>query len=388
MMLLFVICISINMTYKGWTNLLKDPDAKPALVFAWAPWCPHCQRLFDTWAKIANKYKNDENVQVISINCTAESKLCQDLGVRGYPSFFTHLSNTSNQVNVARTVDGISNMVESLKVKYVNTKKFLQKLSKAAFPAFTFKLRESDDASLDIATRVCEDHGLIQDERFFINFDNDHQGNCQARAYITNDYFKIYQGKFTYSELSKFVRDFSIKPFDKWSFESILQTNRLFAIPISMPAMYNYTNISKKFDSIVLFGDSTSYPQDKLKKLFKITPEMLPSMVFLNMSSGSKFYVLQKGSEKKVHDFLQNVQNGNTVTFTDFDVPNLKKAKKTNDVKRIVDIANDGVIDGEPDAIPINDSKMIVLFIGIGVLVCGAAAYGYRIYSTSQRKED
>lgn len=50
----------------------------------YAPWCSHCQHMAPAWTELAREMKGKLNVG--EVNCEAESKLCKDVKLRGYPS--------------------------------------------------------------------------------------------------------------------------------------------------------------------------------------------------------------------------------------------------------------------------------------------------------------
>ena len=59
---------------------------KDTFVKFYAPWCGHCQKLAPIWDDLAKEFEDDASVTVAKLDCTQSSALCQEHGVKGYPT--------------------------------------------------------------------------------------------------------------------------------------------------------------------------------------------------------------------------------------------------------------------------------------------------------------
>merc|ERR1712051_848689 len=73
-----------------------DAEVKTGVAFVkfYAPWCGHCKRLAPTWEKLAEKFKDNENVVIGHVDCTAGDNahraLCDSNGVNGFPTLLIY----------------------------------------------------------------------------------------------------------------------------------------------------------------------------------------------------------------------------------------------------------------------------------------------------------
>ncbi|CZT00470.1 hypothetical protein WAI453_009319 [Rhynchosporium graminicola] len=57
---------------------------EPWFIKFYAPWCHHCQAMAPNWIQLAKEMKGKLNIG--EVNCEAESRLCKEVRLRGYPT--------------------------------------------------------------------------------------------------------------------------------------------------------------------------------------------------------------------------------------------------------------------------------------------------------------
>jgi protein disulfide-isomerase A6 len=73
------------LTDSNFQREIVDHDSD-ALVEFYAPWCGHCKKLAPEYEKVGAVYRNEPGVKIAKIDCDANSAICQNYGVQGYPT--------------------------------------------------------------------------------------------------------------------------------------------------------------------------------------------------------------------------------------------------------------------------------------------------------------
>jgi len=75
--------VSLPLTLDTFKSTVKE-NGNPWFVKFYAPWCHHCQKMAPNWEQLAKEMKGKLNIA--EVNCDANSQLCKDMGVNGYPT--------------------------------------------------------------------------------------------------------------------------------------------------------------------------------------------------------------------------------------------------------------------------------------------------------------
>ena len=62
------------------------PAEQVTFVKFYAPWCGHCKKMAPAWVELAKDLADDDSVVIAEVDCTVESSLCGENGVKGYPT--------------------------------------------------------------------------------------------------------------------------------------------------------------------------------------------------------------------------------------------------------------------------------------------------------------
>ncbi|KAI1850166.1 hypothetical protein JX266_004545 [Neoarthrinium moseri] len=74
---------SVALTAESFQQLVTMSQ-DPWFIKFYAPWCHHCQAMAPNWQQLAKEMQGRLNIG--EVNCDAESRLCKDVHVRGYPT--------------------------------------------------------------------------------------------------------------------------------------------------------------------------------------------------------------------------------------------------------------------------------------------------------------
>merc|ERR1712007_84692 len=75
----------MNLNTKNFKSSIA-PAEQVSFVKFFAPWCGHCKKMAPAWVDLAKDLGDDDSVMIAEVDCTVESSVCSDNGVKGYPT--------------------------------------------------------------------------------------------------------------------------------------------------------------------------------------------------------------------------------------------------------------------------------------------------------------
>lgn len=141
----------VKLTSETFTKYLSDHPLVLAEFFA--PWCGHCKALGPEYAQAADVLEA-KDISLAQIDCTEEQELCQEQGIRGYPTLkvFRGAANEPSDYEGPRSADGIVNY-----------------MIKQSLPAVSLvdDSNDLDDFITEASTAVIVETGVKQNETFY-----------------------------------------------------------------------------------------------------------------------------------------------------------------------------------------------------------------------------
>ncbi|PSC75035.1 domain containing [Micractinium conductrix] len=96
-----------------------DGDGWIWLIEFYAPWCGHCRQLAPKWRKLAEALHGV--VKVGAVNCEQQQALCQQNGIRGYPSMKAFSGGRLHDYQGDRSAKHLRDWALSLLPKHIKT---------------------------------------------------------------------------------------------------------------------------------------------------------------------------------------------------------------------------------------------------------------------------
>ena len=83
---LLVFIIIVSLSDNQFERFELGNDSSPAIVFFYANWCGHCNKMKDEWNKFENEYNGKNGIKVIKIENEEDKSLMKLHGVNGFPT--------------------------------------------------------------------------------------------------------------------------------------------------------------------------------------------------------------------------------------------------------------------------------------------------------------
>lgn len=102
----------VHLTDQNFNSYISTKEGILFVKF-YAPWCGHCKRLAPTWDQLAGRYHDNNMVEVVKVDCTAEKATCQRYEVKGYPTLLLLADGlVLHKYTGSRTLDDLAQFLE------------------------------------------------------------------------------------------------------------------------------------------------------------------------------------------------------------------------------------------------------------------------------------
>jgi len=110
-------------------NYDKLTESRTVFIFFFAPWCGHCKRLSQDWARLAKQWHKSDVGLIAEVDCTDNDKgggkiLCNYFGIESFPTLKYGDPNDLNLYDGKRSLQELSNFAEEQLVPICSPSKF------------------------------------------------------------------------------------------------------------------------------------------------------------------------------------------------------------------------------------------------------------------------
>ena len=294
------------------------------LVMFYAPWCGHCKKFKPELEKAAAVLRK-ENLIVAKVDATAEKKLAEKYGVRGYPTVKFFKKGVATDYTAGRKEQDVINWVRKKSgppTKILKTVEEVEKFQKENEVCVIYFGKDTDDKKVfeSVALKV-EDYpfGIVEDEEIAKQF------KAKPKSVVL---FKVFDEKrnelteIKEKELSEFVDKYSqkkVSSFDDKTTEKVFGKNQ--------PAIVYFGEKGDKWNEAeklmeiiaVKVGTKLKVVMTEIKdgmgkrvaEYIGLKKQELPSVRILDTRKDIKKYIMETEiNEKNILDFIDGWEKG------------------------------------------------------------------------------
>lgn len=280
----------------------------PAIFFCFISKCKHCRHALPIFFNFSKLYHSDTSIAIGFLNCDMNEQLCNDIGVKSYPTFGAKIGNMIGMIRPSRTIEGFQQIVRQL-ADINNMSLFSQNLSSES------SVFEFINNHLTTPKTLIYPHFLVEldqnsEKRFFFygfckGWKNTHfyikQSQTPSITFYANETQYLKNSDDFNSSFINFINDFSTDPSDKFSLNEIKYRKIVFYF-----GQLDITPLIIKYQFKYLFGKYDLLKEPR--KLFGIEKNDQAFVGFFNMSH----YVISHNvsSIEEAESFLSDFSEG------------------------------------------------------------------------------
>lgn len=314
---LFSIAIFQELTNVTWDEYFSKKDSL-GFAMCFSPSCPHCKRELPNFKNVSNYYSNNNKIILGTVNCSAFIPLCFELGVNGYPTFFTIYHEFTAEILFWRRATVYTAIIDRL-IKLDQKCYFKdQENVSIQYPHFEFTFRKDDDESIENAEKAISYSDYYYNTTYRMKYGQENEMTVQ----IAKGVEVSMKDEFTIDNIADFLREYQQPYFGVWTprlLDRIKRPKIIFSSDLTANSseVQKYKEYLKKYVSHYSFH-LTSPHNRNFNQQYEIQTSDLPALVFIdnNRTRYSKLMNIQ--NEKQIEDFLKRSESEREY----FDLPN------------------------------------------------------------------
>jgi len=142
------------LTPENFNSVVKD-SSKNVFVEFYAPWCGHCKRLTPIWEKLAGIFKNEESIEIASLDADNYKDISAEYGVSGFPTliYFPKHNKEGDRYNGGRELADL--------LLYINTQAGTKRLENGRFESSVGRYATLDELAKKFMTSSGDRESII-----------------------------------------------------------------------------------------------------------------------------------------------------------------------------------------------------------------------------------
>jgi thiol-disulfide isomerase/thioredoxin len=292
----------------------------PAFLLMYTPHCSFCKALLPIWSDLGDRYENESSVIIAQVDCSLYDDICARFASsRGLPSLYTIKKGRTQVIRPERSMNAFVKIVEELKstASSIQCARYPAEYD-STFPFFVFRSNNLSDE--EVCTNLLRILSILPESQDRLYYESP-APNTSYIAHLTDSVSVEYFGRYTYSEMIRFTKDYLMTPFGYWRVDDgPISTRRfVFVVHEGGGVLQSFLPIAVARIREVVVG---SLRYDDFRAVEPNVTFQTPAVFILNVRK-SRFAIAEKVTSARFEELLDLVLRGRLEADARTRLPNL-----------------------------------------------------------------